>query len=303
MKERKMPKKNIGITLQAYMFMVPAAVLLLVFVYGPLFTSISYSFSSFKNFKPDGFVGLDNYKAAFSNKMFWNSIQLTFKWVVMNTIIPTFIGLILALLMETLIKKRVFITITRTVLFMPMLMSLITVGILWSLIYDPNIGVVSGFLKAIGITDRMYVYSNLDAAIYVAFIPIVWQSTGFSLVIFSAALQGLSKDIIEASVVEGASKSQQMFYIMIPGIMGTIITVLMINMISGFKAFDLIYSLTKGGPGASTNITAIYAYDQAFNSFRFDYSSAIMVVLFVFVLIFMAVLLLLTKPLKKRFNA
>jgi ABC-type sugar transport system permease subunit len=288
--------------IQAYLFLLPAILLLIAFVYGPLFTSIGYSFSSFENFQPKNFVGLANYKAAFTNGLFWNSISLTFKWVIMNTLLPTFIGLLLALLIEAFIKNDSIAAITRTILFMPMLMSLVAVGILWSLMYDPNIGIVAGVLKAFGINQRVYLYANQNLAIYVAFIPLLWQSSGFAMVIFAADLQGISKDIIEAAVVEGATKSQQIRYIMVPGIMGTIINVLSINMITGFKAFDLIYSLTKGGPGASTNITALYAYDQAFNSFRFDYSSAVMVVLFIFAIMFLLLFQLLVKPLKKRYS-
>ncbi len=298
-----MRKKKVVSLIQAIIFMLPAAVLLIIFVYGPLVSSIGYSFTKFENFKPVDFVGLKNFRTAFEDKLFWNSIVLTFKWVILNTLLPTLVGLCLAILLEFFTKRRIFTNVSRTVLFMPMMMSLVSVGLLWALIYDSNIGIIPGVLKMLGYTGKFNVFAKANHALYVAFIPVIWQSAGFSMVIFSAAAQGISRDIIEASLVEGATKMQQVKYVMFPAMMNTIIMVMMINMISGFKAFDLLYTLTKGGPGSSTNITAIYSYNQAFASFRFDYSSAIMVLLLVCVIVFLLLFSLITKPIKKKYSA
>lgn len=288
---------------QAYLFLLPAAAIMLVFLYYPLVTSIEYSFFSFKNFVPFKFIGLQNYQYAFSDVIFVNSLYLTFKWVIMNAFLPTFAGLILAMLLEYFTRSLWFTSAARTILFMPMMMSMVAVGLLWTLIYDPNLGIINGIISGLGGTEKFVPYSNLSTALYVAFIPMIWQSSGFSMVIFSAALQGVSKEMLESSMIEGANKFNQVRYIMIPSIIKTISMVVIVNMISGFKAFDLLYVLTRGGPGMSTEITAVYAYIQAFFSFKFEYASTMMVCLLLCVIIFLAVFSFITGKIEKRFGA
>ena len=290
-------------TITAILFMLPAAIVLVTFVYGPLVSSFGYSLFSFKNFAPDVFIGLNNFREAFADQLFRNSIMLTFQWVLLNTLFPSTVGLILALLMELFTKRRLFTEVSRTILFMPMMMSLVSVGLLWRLIYDSNIGIITGVLRWAGVTVRFNAFSNPKTALMVSYLPVLWQGSGFSMVIFSAALQGIPRDIIEASMVEGTSKLQQVKSIFIPMIIGTIMMVLMVNMISGFKAFDLLYVLTRGGPGASTNITAIYAYNQAFWSYRFEYASAIMVTLFLSVIVFLALFTSVSRVITRKFDA
>jgi ABC-type sugar transport system permease subunit len=185
---------------------------------------------------------------------------------------------------------------------MPMMMSLVSVGLLWRLIYDSNIGMLIGILRWFGINIRFNAFSNPKTALMVSYLPVLWQGSGFSMVIFSASLQGIPRDVIESSMVEGASKMQQVKYILLPIIISTIMMVFMINMISGFKAFDLLYVLTKGGPGASTNITAIYAYNQAFWSYRFEYASTIMLLLFLCVIGFFFLFMSVSRIITRKFG-
>jgi raffinose/stachyose/melibiose transport system permease protein len=295
-------KDRIKYLSQAYLFLLPAAVLLIVFLYYPVVKGINYSFYSFKNFLPDKFVGLMNYSDAFHDQVFWNSIYLTFKWVFMNAFIPTFTGLLLALLLEYFTRK--WLTgISRTVLFMPMMMSMVSVGLLWTLIYDPNLGLLNGLLHILGYTGKFSAYGNLNMALYMTFIPVVWQSSGFSMVVFSAALQAVSKDMLESSMIEGANKLNQVRYIMIPSIIKTITMIVIVNMIAGFKAFDLLYVLTRGGPGMSTEITAVYAYKQAFFAFKFEYASTMTVCLLICVIFFLFAFNFVSGKIERRFGA
>jgi ABC-type sugar transport system permease subunit len=296
-------KKNAGDVARAYLFLAPAAIVMIVFLYYPLVTSLGYSCFSFENFAPSRFIGLQNYNEAFHDKIFVNSIMLTFKWVLLNAFVPTLAGLALALALELYTKARWMTNAARTIFFMPMMMSLVAVGLLWTLIYDPNIGIISGLMQELGIEGKFVAYGNLDTALYMAYIPVVWQSSGFAMVVFSAALQGIPREIVEASMVEGANKFKRMRFILLPGIVKTITMITIVNMISGFKAFDLLYVLTRGGPGASTTITSVYAYVQAFFSFRFEYSSAMMAFLLVCVIAFLLVFNRLSKLLERRYGA
>ena len=272
--------------LTPYLYLLPAAAMLLGYMYFPLLKSVQYSFFEFREFRPDSFVGLDNYFQVFKDGLFWNSVSLTLQWVVMTALLPSFWGLILALLIEYSGTGRALAGVTRTVLFMPMMMSLVSVGLLWTLIFNPNLGLISGLLNSMSLTDAghpLNLFGNTRYAIYSAFIPVLWQGAGFAMVIFSAALQSIPLEIKEAAVIDGANKMRQIRGIVLPYLARTMIIVMTVNMIGGFKAFDLLKVLTAGGPASSTEITALYMYRMGFFSFRFGYSSAIAVILFIFV--------------------
>jgi raffinose/stachyose/melibiose transport system permease protein len=299
-----MKRKNNALnTAQAYLFLLPAIVFMGVFLYRPMIESIRYSFMNFKNFLPNGYVGFSNYIYLFHDPQFRNGIILTFQWALLNALLPTVVGLVLALMLEFFTRSRRLAGISRTILFMPQMMSLVAVGLLWSLLYDTNIGVITGFMKVLGIPGKFFPYANTDIALYVAFIPVIWYGAGFSMVVFSAALQGISRDVIESSMVEGAKKLQQILYIFLPGIVKTITMLVTINLISGFKAFDLIYVLTGGGPGTVTEVASVYAYKKAFVSYRFDFSSATMTCLLLCVIVFILILNAISRRAEERFGA
>jgi len=296
-------KKTFKIT--PYIFLLPALILMGAFVFLPLIQAVQYSFFKFENFRPISLVKFDNYITLFHDSMFWDSIVRTLQWAFMSAIIPGFVGLVLAFLLEYRTRNRILSGVSRTILFMPMMMSMVAVGLLWSLIYNPLLGLISGLFNAIGITSNtnpIDLLGNKSTAMIAAFATTVWYGSGFSMVIFSAAIQGIPKDIIEAAMIDGTNKFQQIRYISIPYILRTIIIVLTVNMISGFKAFDILYVLTNGGPSNATNITSLYLYRQAFFAFKFDYASAISVVLFICVVFFVVVVGFATDRINKRFG-
>ena len=276
-----------GFSITPYLYLLPAVFMLVAFVYYSILTGFGYSFSKFRDFAPAGFVGIQNYVDAFNNDDFINSIRSTLIWVLMTATIPTLAGLVLAILVYYQTQGRVVSGVARTILFMPMMMSAVAVGLLWSLIYNPLLGLLNQLLhliKAIPAGTYVGFLENPTTALYEAFVPMVWQSAGFSMVIFSAALQGIPVDIREAAVLDGASKIKEIRHIVLPFISPTIVSLVTVNMISGFKAFDLLNVLTHGGPADSTMIVSLYMYKQAFSAWKYGYSSAVAVVLFISIL-------------------
>lgn len=198
--------------LSPYLYLLPALAMLLGYMYVPLLRSVQYSFFEFREFRPDAFVGFTNYIHVFQDGLFWNSVSLTLQWVAMTALLPSVSGLILALLIEYSGTGRVLAGVTRTILFMPMMMSLVAVGLLWMLIFNPNLGLINALLNALSITDPgnpVNLFGNVRYALFSAFIPVLWQGSGFAMVIFSAALQSLPLEIREASVIDGANKLRQ----------------------------------------------------------------------------------------------
>ena len=299
LKTRKLRKFSIT----PYLYLLPAFFMLFVFIYYSIVTGFGYSFSKFRDFAPAGFVGLQNYVDAFNNDDFINSIRSTLIWVLLTATIPTFAGLLLATLVYYQTTGRVVSGVARTILFMPMMMSAVAVGLLWSLIYNPLLGLLNQLLHLIrAIPAGTYVgfLENPNTALYEAFVPMVWQSAGFSMVIFSAALQGIPIDIREAAVLDGASKAKEIRHVVIPFIIPTIVSLVTVNMISGFKAFDLLNVLTHGGPADSTMIVSLYMYKQAFSAWKYGYSSAVAVVLFMSILVSVFLFSLVAKRLVER---
>jgi ABC-type sugar transport system permease subunit len=185
------------------------------------------------------------------------------------------------------------------------MMSMVALGLLWSLIYNPLIGLISSLFNSLGITsntDPINLLGDTRTAIYAAFAAAVWFNAGFSMVIFSAAIQGVPREIIESAITDGANKLQQIVFITIPYILRTTMLLIMVNMISGFKAFDILHVLTNGGPGLATNITSLYMYRQAFFAFKFDYASTMAVVLFMLTIVFVIVIGNMTDRIFKRFG-
>ena len=286
-----------------YLYLLPALFMLFVFIFYSIVTGFGYSFSKFRDFAPAEFVGLQNYVAAFNNDDFINSIRSTLIWVLMTATVPTFAGLLLAILVYYQTKGRLVSGVARTILFMPMMMSAVAVGLLWSLIYNPLLGLLNQLLhliRAIPVGTYVGFLENPNTALYEAFVPMVWQSAGFSMVIFSAALQGVPVDMREAAVLDGASKFQEIWYIVLPFIAPTIVSLVTVNMISGFKAFDLLNVLTHGGPADSTTIVSLYMYKQAFSAWKYGYSSAVAVVLFISILLSVFLFSLIAKRLVAR---
>ncbi|GHV69771.1 lactose ABC transporter permease [Spirochaetia bacterium] len=302
-----MMKKKLGETysLFSYLYLLPAVALMFVFVFLPLIQSVGYSFYRIRNMKLTQFVWFENYKILFADGIFWNSMRITIQWAFMAAIVPGFVGLILALLLEFRTKNMVLSGITRTILFMPMMMSGVAVGLLWSLIYNPTLGIINGLMTTLGLASNANPVNLLGdgrTALFAAFLTTVWQGSGLSMVTFSAALQGVSSDIIEAGMIDGANKFQQIRHISIPSIIGSITTIITINLIGGFKAFDILMVLTGGGPGTSTMSTSLYMYRQGFFALKFDYAAVMQVMLFISVTVFVVIVNFLLNKVNERYT-
>lgn len=293
-------RKRIG-DRSAYFFVAPAVLLMGIFIVYPLLSSVRLSMTNWSGLGTEDFVGFANYIQLAKDPAFWESIKLQFIWAVLSVIFLALVGMALALFVDIFIPVKALIPVARTVLFMPMMMSLVAIGLLWSMIYNPMIGILNELLHVIGIlrgTQTLDLLGDDKLALYAAFLPCVWQWSGFGMVIFSAAMQGISSEILEASVMDGCTKIGQVRHIILPLMKPTIATVCTINLIGGLKCFDLIYVMTAGGPGTSTQVTSIYIFKQAFTNSYYGYSSALSFVLFLVTAVFGAIFFKLTQRLE-----
>jgi len=277
------------IDIKPYLFLVPSFVMIIAFLYYPLSVSIGYSFTDWTGLGPLEFAGVENYIALFHSEHFWLSVRLTFVWVIMSVVILPMTGLFLGVIVEYIAKTKLVAGITRTILFMPMMMSMVSVGLLWTLIYNPLLGLLNNGLSMIGLMDMgnpMNWLGNVDLAIYFAFVPAIWQWSGFGMVLICAAMMNIPSDVLEAAEVDGASKFKQFRSVVFPLLLPTLMVAATLNMIGGFRAFDLIRVMTAGGPGNATRVTSIFIFNTAFVENRLGLASAASMILFVLIVFF-----------------
>lgn len=281
MKAKVVKKRNEKIA--AYIFVIPAVVLLFAFLIMPALSTIRYAFTDYNIMRPDSiaFCGLDNFKELFADKNFIQSIKNTFYFAVIVVPFQCLLALALAMLISS---RRKGVSIFRAAYFSPQVTSMVVIAILWTVLYNPNpnTGLINAFLTKLGF-DAIGFLNDPNTAMNSIIFMSAWQAAGYQMMIFLAGLQAIPKDQYEAASIDGAGKLQQFFYVTLPGLKNVIKYVVMITMIQAMKLFTQPYVMTKGGPQNSTRTIVYYIYEQGFQSRNFGYACAVAAVFFVIV--------------------
>jgi raffinose/stachyose/melibiose transport system permease protein len=268
------------------LFVLPALIFYIIFLVNPIIKTFQYSFFSWDGASPImEFVGIDNYIKMFQDGIFWQSLSHNLFWIISTVILPVGLGLILAsILASPSIKGRLLFRVT---FFMPFIVSLVAVGVIWNWIYHPDFGIINTIFNSIGLDFLAKPWlGDEDTVLTALIITGSWTYYGFCMVIFLAAMQGIDKSFYEAAKIEGASVIQTFLYITIPSLKGTITLLVLNSLIGSFKVFDLIYLMTKGGPFHSSEVIGTYMYNQAFTLNNVGYGAAISIVLAVIIATF-----------------
>ena len=270
----------------AILFLAPAGLLLFVFLVYPAIYTVLLSFNRGRNGIFEQWVGLDNYARLFADKDFldlstfppsgalWNNVL----WMVFYTSIVIFLGLILAV-----VAARVrYESVVKAIVFIPMAISATALAVIWKFVYSPdaNIGLLNSILGALGVAPVSWLGD--PGIVNFALIAVgIWGSVGFATVILSAAVKSIPAEVIESARVEGATERQIFFRMILPMVslpMSVLAVTLIVNVI---KLFDLIYVMTRGGPGKSSQLIAFTMFQQAFEAGQYGYGSAVAVVMLV----------------------
>lgn len=249
-------------------------------VFFPLLTAVFYSFFEWKNGPTKTFNGITNYIQLFSDTTFWKAFGNNIYLVVACLIGQIGIAFILVLLVNS--KLAVTKSIHRTFGFFPSTISAVCLGMIWSMVYHNQYGILNWFLRTIGRPDLCKVWLNDTANImlYVS-IPLIWQYIGYYMVILFSAIAGIDQQIFESAEIDGANAVQTALHITLPMIRNTMLVCLTLCIAGNMKAFDNIYTMTKGGPGTASMVMAMYGYKISFEQFNMGYGSAISVGIFV----------------------
>ncbi|XAZ20300.1 sugar ABC transporter permease (plasmid) [Sinorhizobium sp. B11] len=264
---------------QAFILLVPALAIYAIFALYPMLNVVIISFQKWNGLDPQRpFVGLANYTAIFTrDPVFWVAFKNTVIWTLMSLVFPPLVGLLLALSLNQKIFGR---NSLRAIFYLPVIIAPIAVATMWKWMYDPFFGLFSQMLTSWGMQTWIKDWlGNKDIALYSVFIAYLWQTVGFSMVLFLAGLQNVSQTLVEAARIDGAGRWAVFKHVTLPALRPTITIVLVLSIISSLKAFDIVYGLTGGGPAQSTQMLALWAFTQAMQIFDFGRGAAISVVL------------------------
>jgi raffinose/stachyose/melibiose transport system permease protein len=258
--------------------MLPGLAVLAFSLIVPLGFSVYYSLTDFAGFGDYRSVGLDNYRAIFTDDpVFWRSLRNVVVLIAVTIFVQNPIAFALAAVLSRL-SARVS-RILRTVYFVPAVLSLVIVARLWVDVFNPTFGVLNKLLRAVGL-DALAVswLSNPDTALAAVIWIIVWQGFGWALLFYYAALMTVPRDLEDAARVDGASRLQLYRHVIVPHLAPVIATILVIDVISSMRQMELIYLTTEGGPGQLTQFLAVYLYQKAFVAGEYGYGNAVSVV-------------------------
>src|SRR5215213_11024131 len=272
-------RRAIERNLVAYAFVGPALLVLCAFIVYPAIYTLLLSFHEWAGFTPEWgpFVGLDNYVQLAKDVIFWKAAINSILFVAIRTPLEVTIAFGLALLLNQNIPGR---SLLRTMFFVPVVMSLIVVTILFQRILEGNVGLLNTFLRSVGLDTltRTWLGDPATALPVVIFVSI-WKNVGFSLVILLAGLQGLPSEVLEAARCDGANRRQLTLQVVVPLMKPIIAIATVLSIIGGLKVFDLIYIMTRGGPTYATEVFATMLYREAFDLNEMGMASALAVIM------------------------
>jgi raffinose/stachyose/melibiose transport system permease protein len=275
------PTKGTKIAIAAGL--APALLIYLVFAILPILQSFYYSLMEWNGFSAMKFVGLDNFVQLFQDSLFWNSVKNNIYVVLASVFGQVPIALFIALLLNRKIKG---LKIFRTIGFLPVVLSTVVISLTWSLIFNSEQGLINELLRAVGLDFLAQNWlGDTKFSMISVLVVVIWQFVGLYLIIFLAALQNVPQEVLEAAKIDGASEWTTTWKITIPMIWDTIIVAVILAISGSLKTFDLIYVMTHGGPAHSTDVMALYMFNETFSKLQYGYGSAVSVVIFFFSLI------------------
>ncbi len=291
MTERKGKKKRFQAQNQksAYLFIMPSMIILSIFVFIPLIASFVISMTDMNIFMKDvQFVGLKNFTRLFTDGRVGNATFNSLYFTLLE--VPLQIGLALFLTV-CLAKNNRYSKLLRSVYYLPFVCSMTAIGIVWSMLLDPNMGLVAYWLKQTGIETIAFL-KDPELAMPTVIVVTAWKGFGYTLTLLAAAVLNISQSLYEAAEMDGAGSFHKFIHITIPGIWPTISFCIVTSTISAMQMFDQAYVMTQGGPLNKTETVVQYIYDRGFQTAPYDlgYASAISVYLFVIVAVMTFVL-------------
>jgi raffinose/stachyose/melibiose transport system permease protein len=268
-----MAKRNQRETaIAAAVFLAPALLVIAIFIIYPIiqsFITSTYDWNGYSSNKV--FVGLQNWVTLMKDTAFWSAFKNNILVMILSIVLQMPIGLALATFLNYVGKRG---DICKVIWFIPMLMSSVAIGYLFRYALDPTTGFVTALSKLFG-GGKVDLLGNPNTVLVTCIVIIAWQFIPFYMVYYMAGYGGISADIHEAAMVDGATEGQYFWQVSLPLLKPSIKSAIVLSIVGSLKYFDLIYVMTGGGPGSSSELMATYMYSTAFESYQMGYASAI----------------------------
>ena len=269
------PKKSV-----VYLYLLLPVAMFVFTVFVPLVAALVYSFFEWKNGPVKTFNGLANYQQLFADATFWQAFGNNIYLVVACLIGQIGIAFLLVLLVNARTTKLK--GVHRTFGFFPSTISAVCIGMIWTMVYHNKYGILNWLLEVVGLEHLQQVWlNNTEHIMLIVSIPLIWQFIGYYMVIIFSAIAGIDSEVFESANIDGANAWQTAMHITLPLIKNTMLVCITLCVAGNMKAFDNIYTMTKGGPGTSSMVMAMYGYKISFEQFNLGYGSTISVGIFV----------------------
>ncbi len=273
-------ERNAGLILAS-----PALLFFTVFMFVPLALTFWYSLQRYSGFGRMRFIGVQNYRTIMADGTFWTALANTAGYTAVTVPLGIGLGLGAALLLNRVMPARGFF---RALAYVPVVISGVASGIIFLRLFDPLTGILNQLSTTVGLPTVDW-QGNGTAALVSVIVVTTWQGIGFGMVVYLSGLQAIPGELYEAAAVDRAVGWRRLRYITWPLLRPTTFFLVIYSIIQSFQVFDVVYVLTRGGPGTSTTFLVQYAYDQGFNQRRQGYAAAIGVIIYVIMLGFTAI--------------
>ncbi|MBK8024833.1 MAG: sugar ABC transporter permease [Chloroflexi bacterium] len=277
------PSSKIRRRLEPYLFLLPALLIMIVFVYQPVVQNLLNSFYSWSAFSTEWrFTGLDNFVRVFQDEIVFRSLLNNFWYAVISVACQVCFALVLAALIESQIISRIAGAFFRTMLFLPSVLAITIIGVMWQMMYNPSIGLINQLLTQLGLGSLKHTWLGEEGTAIFSIIGVSqWQWTGYIMILFIVAIQAVPKDLYESARIDGANNVQQFIHITVPGVRQTFLVMIIITVIGAIKVFDIVWVMTAGGPNNASQTIGSYLYRVGFRNDEMGYASALASVMFV----------------------
>ena len=259
-----------------WLFVGPSTVLVLGLSVFPALWAFFISRTKWDLIRPARDVGWRNYQQLVADPEVWGAIGHTLFFTAIFVPVSIVLGVLIAIALNQRIR---FVGLYRTAIFIPFVASAAATGILASFVFEPQYGVANEVLRRVGLGPLPFLESTTQAMLVIVLIAL-WGQVGFTVVVYLAALQDISQDVVEAALVDGVNRRQLFRYVTLPELAPVTVFTAVWQTITALQVFDLVFTTTRGGPLSSTTTLVYYIYDQAFKGSRFGYGAAVSYVLF-----------------------
>jgi alpha-1,4-digalacturonate transport system permease protein len=253
-------------------FVAPSLVLFFLFFLIPLVLSVGFSFTDYDGWKRLNFVGLANYAEMFQDKNFYYALGRTFRYTLVNLPFKVFIPLLFAMLATSSYVKGK--GLARTLIYIPVLLSALVVGITINWMFSAEYGLVNFLIQKMGGKPLQWAL-NSNLATFVISFASNWSSAGFYMIIFMGGITNINRDLLEAASIDGANSRQTFFHITLPLLAPTTFLVVLLSTINLLKEYALVQGVTQGGPGLRTTFIIQFIIDKGFKQMQYGYASAV----------------------------